>query len=85
MFKKFGTITLFQFNQRKDGFTYAYITYESVLQAQHAIIAMHKMKLQDKVLNVSFATDNCAPKWKKIQDINQQNKVLEPSQSQESS
>ncbi len=55
MFQKFGTIIDFLFHKRLNGFTYAYITYQSVQEAQDAIIFMHKMQIQDKVLSVSFA------------------------------
>ena len=76
MFGKYGTITLLQLNQRNDGFTYTHITYESVQQAKDAITFMHKMRLQDKVLNVSFATENCVPKRKRIQDTNEQSSEI---------
>lgn len=66
MFELFGPINIFQFYQRKDGFTYAHITYEHIQSAHEAILVMHKKKLQDKFLNVTFASGNCLPKWKRI-------------------
>jgi RNA recognition motif-containing protein len=66
MFVKFGTIILFQLNRRKDGFTYAHITFETVKQAHAAINEMNKKKIEDKTLKVSFSAPNCVPKWKRF-------------------
>jgi RNA recognition motif-containing protein len=65
MFSAFGTITLFRLFKRKDGFTYSYITYETIEEAHRAIKYMNKTKIEDKILKVSFAVANCEPKKKK--------------------
>ena len=81
MFVKFGPINLFLLRQRIDGFTYAHITYQTVEQAWQAITVMNKMELEDKVLRVSFSSDNCVPKRKNLQQQKQSPDVLEPQKT----
>ena len=81
MFAKFGAINLFQFRQRIDGFTYAHIAYQSLDQAWNAITVMNKMKLEDKVLRVCFAAENCVPKSKKLPEQKPSLEVSEPEKA----
>lgn len=56
MFEKFGKISSLKLFKRNDGFTYSHITYEKIEQAQAAIKAMNKVKIEDKRLKVNFAS-----------------------------
>jgi RNA recognition motif-containing protein len=55
MFEPFGNINVFKFFKRPDKFTYSYITYETIDEADKAIKALNKKQIQDKVLKVDFA------------------------------
>lgn len=55
MFKAFGEIKKIKVASKPDGFTYAYITYETLNQAKSALRNMCKKKIGDKRLNVSYA------------------------------
>ena len=55
MFEPFGNINVFKYFKRPDRFTYSYITYETVDEADKAIKTLNKKQIQDKVLKVAFA------------------------------
>ena len=76
MFAVFGNINIFKYAVRKDGFTYSYITYDTIDQAKEAIKYLHKKKFAEKTLKVSFAVSNCESKMALAHKIDQDKPLI---------
>ena len=54
-FEEVGSVNRINLKKKDDGFTFAFVSYDSVSEAEKAIHSLHRRKMGSKFINVKFA------------------------------
>jgi RNA recognition motif-containing protein len=57
MFDEYGSITRLFLKKKDDGFTFAYITYQSIEEAKNAVETLNRKKVRGKIIKVQYGKE----------------------------
>ena len=55
MFSEFGNVNRLNLKKKDDGFTFAFISYDDVSEAERAVSKLNRRKIDNKFISVKFA------------------------------
>ena len=62
MFEEIGSINRLSLKRKDDGFTFAFISYDEIDDAEKATMKLNRKKIGDKYISVKYAKQQGAPK-----------------------